>query len=83
MAFHWCDGYHCDDLSLMYDTYPDKVLIGTEFCISEIRIPLEYNVEILNDLRCGAAGILEWNLILDEHGDPYHHRETGCIPPVS
>ena len=83
MAFHWYDGYHFDDLSLMCDAFPDKVLVGTEFCTSEVRVPFEYNIEILNDLRCGAAGILEWNLILDEHGGPYHHRETGCIPPVS
>ncbi len=43
-----------------------------------------YAREFVECLRRGAAGVCEWNLLVDENGGPYHNRvagHTGCFAP--
>ena len=82
-GFHWYDGEHFDELDLIRDLYPEKVLIETEFCNGQgDRRFSFYKTEILNNLKHGVNAICEWNLILDKDGGPYHNRNIGCNAPI-
>ena len=84
IAFHWYSGDHFNGVDLVYQTYPDKLLLETEFCKSsaEDKVQTRYAKEMANCLSCGTMGICEWNLILDEKGGPYHNRKGGCDAPI-
>lgn len=86
VGFHWYSGAHYNAISAVKAKYPEKLVIATEFCKTLTSVvdyvSWRYANEILNDLACGADGICEWNLILDEDGGPYHDRISGCDAPI-
>ncbi|MGN0478897.1 MAG: glycoside hydrolase family 30 beta sandwich domain-containing protein [Hominenteromicrobium sp.] len=88
IGFHWYSGDHFDGLKLTHETFPDKVLIETEYCLGLNRNggvsggALRYAREILNNMNSGMSAAVDWNLLLDQTGGPYHYRYTGCAAPV-
>jgi len=88
MAFHWYSGDHFDAITYLKNRYPNKDIIETEFCVShgfdETRST--YAHEILNNINHGANAIIEWNILLDKNGGPYHDRykggNVGCMAPI-
>lgn len=89
IGFHWYSGGHFDALSLAHEAFPEKVLIETEYCIGFNRKGVDpaegamcYAREILNNMNNGMGAAVDWNLLLDQCGGPYHYRYTGCSAPV-
>ena len=81
-AYHWYSGNHYDNIQHLRNMYPEKELFETEFCRAygvDVTFT-SYTMEFVNNLRCGVNGIIEWCLILDEKGGPYHDRPKhgGC-----
>ena len=82
-GFHWYNGDHAGQLLALHEAYPDKALIETEFCHGlSARMYGKYRREILNSLDRYANAVVEWNLLLDGDGGPYHSRDIGCSSPV-
>ena len=79
-AYHWYSGEHFDAIGALRAKYPDKLILNTEFCKSNIedKTDTRYCTELLHDIRQGTNGICDWNMILDEMGGPYHNRMGGC-----
>ena len=90
IAYHWYSGDHFEGLRMAHDAFPDKPLILSEFCLE---MPADetsvnphsgwdglerYAHELIGDFNHYAAAVVDWNLILDETGGPYHDREAGC-----
>ena len=89
IGFHWYSGSHFQSLDLAAQAFPEKKLIATEFCLGgkqDLTVTAEdallYSQEISGDLNHGASAVVDWNLILDEKGGPYHNRSFGCKAPV-
>lgn len=87
IGFHWYSGDHFDALGLTHEAFPDKVLIETEYCLGMSRGgakdgTMQYAREILGDMNNGMQAAVDWNLLLDQTGGPYHYRYTGCAAPV-
>ncbi|MDR0828523.1 MAG: glycosyl hydrolase [Prevotellaceae bacterium] len=97
VGFHWYSGDHFDNLRMAHELYPDKPLIATEFCLSpettgeavwgEVEKTSwaaveKYAGEILSNFNNFMAGSVEWNLIVDLKGGPYHDRAAGVSAPV-
>lgn len=86
-AFHWYSGDHFGAIKALKTKYPNKVILETEFCKSSNfdETDSTYAHEILNNLDSGANGIIEWNVLLDQKGGPYHDRGSqvyaGCDAP--
>ena len=85
MGYHWYSGEHFDAMDEFCRLYPDKVLLETEFCnggiasFDEEHRNVAYAREYIRSLKHGAAGLCDWNLMLDaEGGGPYHWRRGGC-----
>ncbi len=91
IAFHWYSGEHFDALKMTHEMFPDKPLLLTEFCRggslsndSKVTVPYSdwvdveaYANEIIGDFNNYAAGITDWNMIVDLKGGPYHNRDNG------
>jgi O-Glycosyl hydrolase len=83
-GFHWYSGDHFDNLRMAHELYPDKHLIATEFCIGgsvrgegdwdEIE---RYAKEMIGNFNNFMAASVEWNLVVDSKGGPYHNRDRG------
>ena len=63
------------------------MLIETEYCLGMSRGgakdgTMQYAREILGDMNNGMQAAVDWNLLLDQTGGPYHYRYTGCAAPV-
>ena len=77
IALHWYSGDHFDALSVFHTLFPDKLILGTENSASA-HDPVLYSTgehyahDILGDLNNFANGWVDWNMILDETGRPYH-----------
>lgn len=82
-AFHWYSGSHFDELSLLRECYPDKLLVQTEFCNGLGRKIFDtYGAELIGNFTHGCNASCEWNLLLGPLGEPYHDRMFGCSAPV-
>lgn len=84
-GFHWYSGSHFDAVSLTHERFPDKVLIESEFCRGmpcKNEDCMTYAREILGNLNAGANASVDWNMLLDSGGGPYHNRSGGCTAPV-
>ncbi|MCQ3035511.1 MAG: hypothetical protein MJ248_04795 [Bacilli bacterium] len=87
-AFHWYSGNHFDAIEALRKKHPDLEILETEFCVAYNfdRTKFSYSCEILNDIRCGTNSIVEWNVLLNEDGGPFHDRGNykngGCEAPV-
>lgn len=85
-AYHWYDNYCSNNLSLIHDEHPNKILLFSEGCIELLNLnrdnPSEAIGTIANALRYGknyimdslnySNGFIDWNLLLDEKGGPNH-----------
>lgn len=82
-AFHWYSGQHFDEVALMRELYPDKLLVVSEFCNGLGRKVFDsYGSELIGNLTHGVQAECEWNLMLGMLGEPYHDREFGCSAPL-
>jgi len=86
-AFHWYSGDHFGAIESLKRKYPNKLVIETEFCKSNFydETDSSYTHEILNNILYGVNAIIEWNVLLDSNGGPYHDRDSqnqaGCDAP--
>lgn len=83
LCFHWYDGTHPDQMWAVRRKYPDKMLVSSEMCCgfspydkndwqNDARL---YLGELINDINCGTAAWLDWNMLLDYRGGPsYCHN---------
>lgn len=89
VAFHWYSGDYFEELQLVNQMYPDKLLIHTEGCTGysrfkksdEVKNAEIYAHDILGDLNFGANGFIDWNMILDYKGGP-NHKFNYCNAPI-
>jgi len=84
VAFHWYSGDHFDNLRMAHELYPDKPLIATEFCLggtiksdSSWNDVKRYASDMIGNFSNFMSASIEWNLIVDSTGGPYHNRGTG------
>lgn len=88
-AYHYYSGDHFENLTLVREKFPNKLLIHTEGCTgySDFRPEDEigngelYAHDILGDLNSGSNGYIDWNLILDHSGGP-NHKNNNCNSPI-
>lgn len=88
-AYHWYTGDHFENLSLIHDQYPNKLLFHTEGCTGfsnfnsndEIHNGELYAHDIIGDLNHGCNAYIDWNLILDNNGGP-NHKSNYCNSPI-
>lgn len=82
-AFHWYSGQHFEELALMRERYPGKLLVASEFCNGLGRKIFDtYGAELMGNLTHGVQAECEWNLMLGAAGEPYHDRAFGCSAPI-
>lgn len=94
-AFHWYSGDHFSSLDMTHELFPDKPLILTEAGLGGARGEAKsgaystwenaeiYARELIGDFNHHMSAAVEWNLILDKNGGPFHNRPTGgCKAPV-
>ena len=90
IGFHWYSGDHFDNLRMAYELYPDKPLISTEFCVggamksedSDWGNVEKYAHEMIGNFNNFMAASIEWNLVVDLKGGPYHNRDRGVKAPI-
>jgi glucosylceramidase len=77
MAFHWYSGDHFEAVRATRELIgARRELIFTEGCegysagnaARELPHAEHYAHEIIGDLEAGANGIIDWNILLDQHG---------------
>ena len=89
VGFHWYSGDHFDNLRMTHELYPNKPLIATEFCVGGA-IGSEdnwndverYANEMIGNFNNFMAASVDWNLIVDLKGGPYHDRDSGVKAQV-
>ncbi len=75
-AFHWYTGDHFENIQLLREKYPDKLLFHTEGCTGYSRFKKDdevknaeiYAHDIIGDLNYGTNAYLDWNMVLDYKG---------------
>ncbi len=91
IGFHWYSGLHFDAVGAAHKMFPEKVLIETEYCKSmngkyenfgTDRNPLSYAIEMTGNFNNGMSASVDWNMLLDFDGGPYHDRKGGCKAPI-
>lgn len=88
-AFHWYTGDHFENIELVRESFPEKLLIHTEGCTGyskfnpndEVKNAEMYAHDILGDLNSGVNAYIDWNLILDNNGGP-NHKLNFCNSPI-
>lgn len=88
-AFHWYSGDHFEAVSLARRLYPNKTLLFSEGCVEYSRFggmtDLDkaemYAHDIIGNLKAGANGSIDWNLLLDAKGGP-NHVGNFCEAPL-
>lgn len=89
MAYHYYSGDHFDNIRIVREKFPNKLLIHTEGCTGyshfrpedEVQNGELYGHDILGDLNNGANAYIDWNLILDNKGGP-NHKFNYCNSPL-
>ena len=88
IAYHYYSGDHFENLKLVRENFPDKLLIHSEGCTGysdfrpsdEIQNGEIYAHDILGDLNSGSNGYIDWNILLDHQGGP-NHKKNYCNSP--
>ena len=88
-AFHWYTGNHWENVKMVREAFPDKQALFSEGCaypfdykkLGEWHWGEEYGRSVIHDLNNGAAGWIDWNVLLDENGGP-NHVGNYCYAPV-
>ena len=88
IAFHYYSGDHFENIRLVREKFPNKLLIHTEGCTGlsskkdeEFRNGEIYAHDIIGDLNAGMNGYIDWNIILDSKGGP-NHKKNYCNSPI-
>jgi len=89
VAVHWYTGDHFEALELIKQQYPETEILFTEGCVEysrfgdtgEVQKAEMYAHDMIGNLKSGASGIIDWNLLLDENGGP-NHAGNFCAAPV-
>ena len=89
IAFHWYTGDHFENIKLVADAFPGKLLFHTETCTGfsnfnpneEVKNAELYGHDILGDLNSGINAYFDWNLVLDHKGGP-NHKLNFCNSPI-
>lgn len=85
LAFHWYGDVDFRHIESVHHKFPQSILLATEatyesgywnYLGSERsgiwRYGEGYAQDIIGDLNAGAAGWLDWNILLNHHGGPNH-----------
>lgn len=87
IGFHWYSGEQFENVKQTYHQFPEKHLLFTEGCI-EKGVKLGqwdrgeiYAHNMIGDFNNGAAGWIDWNMVLDQNGGP-NHVGNYCDAPV-
>lgn len=88
-AFHLYTGDHFENIKLVQEAFPGKILIHTEGCTGyskfnpndEVHNAEIYSHDILGDLNSGVNGYIDWNLVLNYKGGP-NHKLNYCNSPI-
>jgi len=88
-GFHWYVGDHFDNVRLVHDAWPDKVLLFTEGTEANFHVDSllkwkwgeMFGRSMVNDFQNAASGWTVWNVILDETGGP-NHVGNLCMAPI-
>jgi glucosylceramidase len=86
IAFHWYTGDGFDAVQKVHEDFPEKILLPSEATFEKAswssgnewvengvwRFGEGYAHDIIGDLKAGATGWIDWNLILDQDGGPNH-----------
>lgn len=89
IAYHYYTGDHFENLEIVREKYPDKMLIHTEGCTGisinrrakQIPNAEIYAHDIIGDLNAGENAYIDWNILLDFLGGP-NHVHNYCNSPV-
>lgn len=89
IAYHYYTGEHFDNVRIISERFPDKLLIHSEGCVGYSDQKNDTNVgdgeiyshDIIGDFNAGSMGYVDWNLILDYNGGP-NHKNNFCSSPV-
>lgn len=89
IAFHWYTGSHFENLEILHDLFPNKLLIHTEGCTGYSHFKPEdelfnaqmYASEIIGDFNSGVNAFIDWNMVLDYKGGP-NHKHNNCNSPI-
>ena len=84
-------GDHFEQVDEVARRWPDKELLFTEGCVeytrgedrkaTQERKAEQYAHAVIGSLNAGAAGFIDWNLLLNEKGGPNHARNF-CEAPL-
>lgn len=86
VAFHWYSGDHFDALRMAHERNPEKLLIESEYCVGAKRSDMiaswdeamKYAYDIIGNFNNYMNATIEWNMLLDDNGGPYHARLGPC-----
>ncbi len=89
IAYHYYSGDHFENLKIISEKFPEKLLIHTEGCVGYSEKTNDTNVgdgeiyahDIIGDFNSGSMGYIDWNMILDYNGGP-NHKNNNCSAPV-
>ncbi len=89
IAFHWYTGSHFQNLNMINQLFPNKLLIHTEGCTGysnfkskdELSNAEMYASEIIGDFNNGVNGFIDWNMVLEYNGGP-NHKKNYCNSPI-
>lgn len=89
IAYHWYTGTHFENLQILRNLFPNKLLIHTEGCTGYSKFKPEdelfnanmYASQIIGDFNSGANGFIDWNMVLDYKGGP-NHTKNYCNSPI-
>lgn len=88
-GFHWYTGDHFENVKVHNEAFPDKNMLFTEGCLYPFNYDSlnvwhwgeTYGKSLINDLNNGAAGWIDWNVLVDETGGP-NHVSNFCYAPI-
>jgi glucosylceramidase len=94
IGYHWYETWTGGaamhrNVAAVHAAYPDVPLLMTEGCIEKFDPQLlqswgnaeRYASEMIADLNAGAAGWVDWNMLLDSRGGP-NHKHNYCFAPL-
>ncbi len=89
LAVHWYSGDYFEELELIRNAFPDKLIIHSEGCTGyskykkseEVKNGEIYAHDLIGDLNAGINGFIDWNMVLDYQGGP-NHKHNYCNAPI-
>ena len=89
LAFHYYSGNHFENVHLVREHFPEKLLIHSEGCTGQTKPDSKeefkngeiYAHDIIGDLNAGSNGYIDWNILLDNRGGP-NHKRNFCNSPI-